>query len=303
MTPRPNSPAIQVLTHPLSFALKVLKGFQANQGLLLAGAIAYYTLLSLVPLLILCGILLSHLLSPAELMGTLGRYLEWLVPSQSEAFLEELSRFIDKRVAIGSVLLVSMIFFSSLTFSVLEKSIAVIFAFRGASIRRSSIFSLLLPYGFVALLGLSLLTLTLISITVQTVMPESIDIFGRQWALAGLSGSILYLLGLTAETMILTAIYHFLPVGRIPLRHALVGGFTAAALWEIIRHLLVWYFTTLSTASVVYGSLTSTVVALFSLEIGATLLLLGAQVIAEYERLAEPSFNALKSDDKANIPR
>ncbi|MDP3537811.1 MAG: YihY/virulence factor BrkB family protein [Azonexus sp.] len=303
MMPRPNSPAIQVLTHPLSFALKVLKGFQANQGLLLAGAIAYYTLLSLVPLLILCGILLSHLLSPAELMGTLGRYLEWLVPSQSEAFLEELSRFIDKRVAIGSVLLASMIFFSSLTFSVLEKSIAVIFAFRGASIRRSSIFSLLLPYGFVALLGLSLLTLTLISITVQTVMPENIDIFGRQWALAGLSGSILYLLGLTAETMILAAIYHFLPVGRIPLRHALVGGFTAAALWEIIRHLLVWYFTTLSTASVVYGSLTSTVVALFSLEIGATLLLLGAQVIAEYERLAEPSFNALKSDDKANIPR
>lgn len=303
MMPSPNSPALQVLAHPLSFVLKVLKGFQANQGLLLAGAIAYYALLSLVPLIILCGIILSHLVSPAELMGTLGRYLEWLVPSQSEAFLEELSRFLDKRIAIGSVLLASMIFFSSLTFSVLEKSIAVIFAFRGASIRRSSVFSLLLPYGFVALLGLSLLTLTLISITVQTVMPENIDIFGRQWALAGLSGSILYLLGLAAETMILAAIYHFVPVGRIPLRHALVGGFAAAALWEIIRHLLVWYFTTLSKASIVYGSLTSTVVALFSLEIGATLLLLGAQVIAEYERLAEAPTKPLKTVDKANISR
>lgn len=63
------------------------------------------------------------------------------------------------------------------------------------------------------------------------------------------------------------------------------SGLAAALLWEIIRNLLIWYFTSLSQASVVYGSLTSTVVILFSLEIGATLLLLGAEVIAEYERL------------------
>ena len=63
------------------------------------------------------------------------------------------------------------------------------------------------------------------------------------------------------------------------------SGLAAALLWEIIRHLLIWYFTSLSQASVVYGSLTSTVVILFSLEIGATLLLRGAEVIAEYERL------------------
>ena len=35
----------------------------------------------------------------------------------------------------------------------------------------------------------------------------------------------------------------------------------------------------------VYGSLTTAIVVLLSLEIGAGLLLLGAQVISEYERL------------------
>jgi uncharacterized BrkB/YihY/UPF0761 family membrane protein len=35
----------------------------------------------------------------------------------------------------------------------------------------------------------------------------------------------------------------------------------------------------------VYGSLTTAIVVLLSLEIGATLLLFGAQVISEYERL------------------
>ena len=35
------------------FAAGVLRAFRANQGLLLAGAVAYYALLSLVPLLVL----------------------------------------------------------------------------------------------------------------------------------------------------------------------------------------------------------------------------------------------------------
>ena len=63
---------------------------------------------------------------------------------------------------------------------------------------------------------------------------------------------------------------------------------TAALLWEITRHVLVWYFSTLSQVNVVYGSLTTAIVVLFSLEIGATLLLLGAQVISEFERIDRP---------------
>ena len=49
--------------------------------------------------------------------------------------------------------------------------------------------------------------------------------------------------------------------------------------------MLLWYFDTLSQISTVYGSLTTAIAVLLSLEVAATLLLLGAQVIAEYERL------------------
>jgi len=63
-------------------------------------------------------------------------------------------------------------------------------------------------------------------------------------------------------------------------------------LWEITRHVLVWYFGTLSQVGVVYGSLTTAVAVLLSLEIAATLLLLGAQIIAEYERIGTKSQDA-----------
>ena len=73
MSAHQHSPAVQVLMHPLAFVLTVLKNFQTHQGLLLAGAIAYNALLSLVPLLILCVIVLSNLVAPSELLGTLER--------------------------------------------------------------------------------------------------------------------------------------------------------------------------------------------------------------------------------------
>ncbi len=279
--------ALHVLKHPLDFLLQTLRGFQKNQGLLLAGAIAYYALLSIVPFLILTVIALSHLVDQAELLDTLERYLEWLVPSQSSALLIDLSHFLENRIAIGVVLLVTMVFFSSLAFSVLEKSMAVIFAHRGVVKKRHALISALLPYCVVLFLGAGLLVLTLVSISLEAMALTRVAFLKWNWSLGGLSAVLLYLLGLSAETIILSAIYYVVPVGRTAWHHAVIGGVFTASLWEVIRHLLVWYFATFSKASVVYGSLTTAVVALFSMEIIATLLLLGAQVISEYERLGE----------------
>ena len=67
---------------------------------------------------------------------------------------------------------------------------------------------------------------------------------------------------------------------------------TAAVLWELTRHALLWYFATLSQVGEVYGSLTTAIVILLSLEIGAILLLFGGQVISEYERIGKSNLDA-----------
>ena len=94
---------------------------------------------------------------------------------------------------------------------------------------------------------------------------------------------------MAGEIIVLTSIYMVMPVGRPSWRHALIGGVTAGLLWEVTRHLLVWYFATISQVRIVYGSLTTAIVVLLSLEIAAMVLLLGAQVIAEYERSGDGS--------------
>jgi YihY family inner membrane protein len=279
-------PARKILRQPGAFAWQTLKAFKANQGLLLAGAVAYYALLSIVPLLILIAIALSQWIDPQLLLEALERYLEWLVPGESHAIVGELSNFLAHKQVIGWLLLATMVFFSGLAFTVLENSMSVIFFHRVQERKRRFVISILLPYCYVLSLGVGVLLVTLVSGSLQAMGERDVEFLGHVWSLGGVSGALLYLLGFAGEVFVLTSIYLVMPVGRLKLTHALVGGVTAAVLWEITRHVLLWYLRTLSQVNVVYGSLTTAILVLLSLELAATLLLFGAQVIAEYERIA-----------------
>lgn len=274
-----------VLRNPVAFAVRVLKAFQANQGLLLAGAVAYYTLLSIVPLLILVVIVLSHVISQEVLLTIVVRALEYVAPGEGPAVVAELSSFLVQREVIGWMLLITMLFFSSLGFKVLESAISVIFLHRIERHKRHFFVSLLLPFGYVIFIGTVLFVETFLIIGLMAVGTENFLFMGYSWPLVGFSRWLIYVAGVMGEILLISGIYYFMPAGRLTARHALIGGISATLLWEIIRHGLAWYFGTLSLVTVVYGSLTTAIVVLLSLEVAATLLLLGAQVIAEYERI------------------
>jgi YihY family inner membrane protein len=274
-----------MLKDAIAVGLRALKAFRANQGLLLAGAVAYYALLSTIPLLILTLIGLSHVIDQALLFETMERYLGWLFPGEGRAVLAELRHFVEHREVLGWVLLATLIFFSSLAFTVLENAMSIIFHHRVKVRRRHFLVSAILPYCYILFLGAGVLAVSLVAGALEALGERSIDFFGRSWSLGGVSGAALYLVGVAGEILIVTSVYLVMPVGRLSFRHALIGGAVAAVLWEATRHFLVWYYARLSQIGVVYGSLATAIVVLLSLEIGAALLLFGAQVISEYERL------------------
>jgi membrane protein len=282
------SRASVVLKHPGAFAIRVLRSFRANQGYLLAGAVAYNTLLSILPLLILILIVMVHFVDEAALLTTLSRYLDLVVPGQSEMIMGELALFLQHRHVIGWVLVVTLLFFSSLAFTVLENAMSVIFYHRVKIRRRRFLISALIPFFSILFLGIGALIVTFVAGALEAMGKESVEFLGRTRSLVGVSGFLLYLVGVAGEVIVLTSIYMVMPVGRPSWRHALIGGVTAGLLWELTRHVLVWYFSTLSQVRIVYGSLTTAIVVLLSLEVAALVLLLGAQVIAEYERSDRP---------------
>ena len=70
----------KVLNQPWRFTLQVLSAFHKNQGMLLAGALAYYVLLSVIPLFTLLLLMLSHVVDETALLTTLRRYIGLVIP-------------------------------------------------------------------------------------------------------------------------------------------------------------------------------------------------------------------------------
>ena len=182
--------AAVVANHPAAFVRAVLKGFRANQGLLLAGAVAYYALLSLIPLLILVLIALSHLIDEARLLATLREYLEFAVPGQSGALVEELRAFLAHRDALGGLLLATMLFFSALAFTVLENAMSVIFFHRVAVRRRHFLVSATMPYLFILFLAVGLLVVTVVAGRLQILAGRHISVFGELFTMDALSATL-----------------------------------------------------------------------------------------------------------------
>lgn len=270
---------------PLRFLANVGRGFHRNQGFLLAGAIAYNTLLSLVPTCALLLVVLSQVVPQEQLFGLLNSFLQLMAPAQAAELTQQLQLFLQDTKVVGIVGFVALLFFSSLAFTVLENAMAVVFFHRSRVHRRHFLVSAILPYLYMMLLAMGLLMVSVISSLLHVLQQKEVHALGLVWSLNLSHAWLVYLFGVLGEVVLLTSLYLVLPHGRLRLRHALAGGVAATVLWEATRHILVWYFASLSLVNVIYGSFAAVIVVLLSLEIGAVILLLGAQVIAEYERL------------------
>ena len=280
-----------VLNNPLQFIKQVFNGFRANQGFLLSGAIAYYTLLSIIPMIALILVMLSQFQDPQKLLEVLREYLALVTPGQVDVVVNQVEVFLKNWKVIGVLGFALLLFFSSFAFTALENAMSVIFYHRFYNKRRRFLVSAIIPYIYILLLAIGLLLVSMVSGFLHSLRLESLNLFGQQWSLSNMETVLIYLLGISGEIILLTSLYLVMPVGRLSVQHALIGGITATLLWELMRHFLVWYFSTLSLVNVIYGAFTTSIIILVSLEVASIILLLGAQVIAEYERIGTKQKN------------
>jgi membrane protein len=273
----------QVLSRFFSFLLRVVRGFMRNQGLLLSGALAYYTLLSIVPMSILFLTGLSHFIAEEQLLHTLSTYAGMVMPGYATILAEQMQVFLKHRHAVGIIGFLAMLFFSSMAFGVLQSALSVIFVRRVIINRRNFLISAVIPYVYVFSIGLGIVLVSFITGALETLEKRHLLLFGWSVNLEATSRIALYILGVISEVALLSSIYLLMPTVRITFRYALIGGVTATILWEIIRHGLIWYYSALSMVNIIYGSFATAVVALLITEAAALIVLLGAQVIAELE--------------------
>lgn len=269
--------------HLLGFTKHVLVQFGRNKGLLLAGAVGYNTLLSIVPLFGVLLVVLSTIFDEQQLLSIVALELRTLVPGYSDTITEALAAFLAERGVVGTVGFVVLLFFSSIAFRILEDAFAVIFRHVKTDQTRSFLVSALLPYLMIGGAGLGLIAITILTGIVDALSTKEVTLGEVSLSFAGASALLVEVVGFLSVAILLTTLYLVMPVAKVRLKRALIGGICAALLWEIIQRVVVWYFTNISLVNVLYGSLATVIIVLLTMELAAFIILLGAQVIAELE--------------------
>ena len=119
-----------VLQHPWRFILQVFRGFRASQGLLLAGAVAYYALLSIIPLITLILLMLSQFIDHQQLLDTLQQNIAVVLPTHAEVITSQMALLLENRGVISGLMVAGLLFFSSMAFTVVENAMSFIFFHR-----------------------------------------------------------------------------------------------------------------------------------------------------------------------------
>ena len=267
--------------------MRVLRDFfLRNHGLLLTAAVAFNMMLSLIPLSAVLIVFVSHFINQDLLLETLTAEVALIAPGFAPILTEVLTGFLRTRGLIGWVGLGSLLLFSSLAFRVLEDAFAIIFHKPIPTLKRKFWVSALMPYFFIFIVAGGLIFVTTVNAVIDAQGQRDHMIFGFQLSFHQHLGHAIYATGLLGLVLLFTLFYQIMPFAKIPFRLALAGGLTATILWEIIRHLLVTYYTKVSMVNLVYGSMATIIIVLLTMEAIALIILLGAQIIADLHRSA-----------------
>jgi len=272
----------------------VVRRADADDVLFLAGGVAFNVLLAAVPFLLLIGAGLGYLLdqSPTASFRIAQTVLETLLPArfaQAEPLLDPvLADVVRTRAVVGLGGGIGFLWFSTRLFASLRLVMSMVFNHgRERGFVRGKLWDLHLTFTSVVLM--------LAWVALSAWLTVTTGRLGAALARAGLlqdaMGSIEYAvtraLAVTVVVTIFFALYRWLPRTRTPVRVALTGAVTAAALFEVARALFGWALRTFPPSSVYTGTLGAVFIVVFWTYYAALIFVLGAEVAhTEQDRLA-----------------
>lgn len=268
----------------LRFVRRVGVRFYRKRGLLLGSAVAFNALLSLVPLIGLALVIMSHFVDGATLVDVITRQLEIAVPHSSSRLAPAIQEFMGARALASGVGIAAVVFFSALAFRTLDDALSSIFESTRPHKRRHPVLSLALPLMFMGLVVAAMVALSLLVSAVDMIPHRAVHLVGIDVSLDSAAMSGIQVLSFVSMVALFASFYRIMPEAKVTWKQAAIGGVVAAALWEVMRRTLTWYFANVSLVGLIYGSLTTVIILLLTFEIGALIVLLGGQVIAEIVR-------------------
>jgi len=275
------------LKDPLRNAWRFVKTLRAefteDNGSLVAGAMSFYALLSIFPLLIVAVAALGYVLgSPDEAYRKVFDYVDQFSPAlareQGQGIRDLLEQVVRARGTAGGLGLLALLWAGSQFFVSLEKAVNIAWDVserRGFLRQRLVAATMVVLCGCLLLMNLGLTALAQVARAVQShVLGGDLSSIAWFWGLAG----VLLPFGITIITFAM--IYKLFPNRSVRINSALTGGVVAGALWEVAKQAFSWYAPRFANYSAVYGSLAGVILLAVWIYYSSIVTVIGAEVAA-----------------------
>lgn len=263
-----------------ALARSVFREFGEGNGSLMAASVAFYLLLSLIPLVLVAIAIFGYVMGNVRAEASLFTFLQSYIPGQGEVVRGAIDKVREARGAIGGIGLVSLLFTATGGFATLETAVNVQWEVKNRNFVWAKVFS------FLMMLLVGVLFVLSFGIT------ETVSWAGRIPALHWLAQNWLlrvvgFVLPIGISALMFGFIYKLFPNVHVSWRSALASGVVTAVLWELFKIGYALY-SKRTDQSLTYGTLGSFVGLIMWIYYSSTLILLGSELTRLLEGRSAP---------------
>jgi membrane protein len=243
---------------------------------ILASSVAYYFLFSIFPLMLILIALSAYIIDFMALKFTILDFVSEQIPFVYDLTESNIERIISQRASIGAVGFLFLILASTYVFDSIQYAINKIYRIK---MQRRFWFQKL--YGFLIMILIFLLIF--LSFGLSAFIYHFLDRIYLQLSLdRSLYRNFLrtasILIGVLFNFGIFSIIYYFGTNAKIHFKNIYKGAIVSACLWEMAKHIFLFYLNNFANYELLYGSVGSIIAFLFWSFISAFIFLLGAQI-------------------------
>ncbi|HLH73137.1 MAG TPA: YihY/virulence factor BrkB family protein, partial [Chloroflexota bacterium] len=237
----------------LEIARETVAAFQRDRGTTYAAVIAYYTLLSVFPLILGMIAVLGIVFSDPSVRAQFISSVAGLFPGSASFIQQTVQQVMRGRETAGIIAVIGLIWSASGVFGAITQALDVIWAVpHGRGLIQSTALAVGMVLGVGIIFVASLLLSTALSVAVNYHLPL------LDWSLTSIP-LFFPLLSLALPWLvtfgIFVGLYWFVPNTPLTWPDAWPGAVLASALFEVSKQVFVWYLANFTHYTAVYGSI------------------------------------------------
>jgi len=259
----------------ISLFWTTVKEFGADNGRLMAAAVAYSLLFSLFPFALALISIAGFMLSSAEVENQVITAMGNLIPVARGLIVNTLEGVIQAREATGVIALLALIWSALSFFDALRNSLNHAW---GVPNSHTYIKGRLINVGMLALAVIALIAFTWLTTTLQYMHEANIQYGILKITRNNLFARLVFMLSSAALAYgVILFLYRFIPSNRPKWKHIWLGALLATIGFEAVRFAFVWYVKNFGQYNLIYGPIGTVIALLMFIYLTAWVLLFFAK--------------------------